>query len=173
MKRWQLFGIVTVVLAALSLAACSSGSGSASGSASSSGASSNASASSAAPSTASYSATAGAEDVVTISLDYNAGTGFEWQYAADPEDAVSLVNQSTENLATEKTASGGPLQEHFTFRATNPGEVAITFKLERSWEENEPAETQVYAFTVSDDLKMTLNPYKSNFTNEPEWGSNS
>ena len=28
------------------------------------------------------------------------------------------------------------------------------------------------AFTISDDLKMTLNPYKSNFANEPVWGSN-
>ena len=45
----------------------------------------------------------------------------------------------------------------------------ITFGLARSWEDAEPAETQVYAFTVTDDLEMVLNPYKSQFDNEPEW----
>lgn len=105
-----------------------------------------------------------------IDLDYNAGTGYEWTYAADPEGMVELVGQKTEDLADEDI-TGGPLKDHFTFRALQPGEVSITFELVRGWEsDEEPAETQVYAFTVTDDLQMILNPYKSDFTNEPKVG---
>lgn len=114
----------------------------------------------------------GAEDTVTIGLDYSAGTGYEWNCTMEPEGVVTLVSQQTEDKAKDKEMTGGPLRELFTFRAVQPGEVVLTFDLARSWE-GDPAETQVYAFSVSDDLKMVLNPYKSNFESEPEWGSNS
>ena len=155
--------LVGVLAALVVLAGCAS---QAPGSSSSSSASSSSSSSSV--------VTAGAEDVVTISLDYAAGTGFEWTCSAEPEGVVSQVGQETvDRSATSEPVSGGPLQERFTFRAVKPGEVVLTFTLARSWEAGDPAETQVYAFTVTDDLKMVLNPYKSDFTNEPEWGSNS
>ena len=109
---------------------------------------------------------------MSIALDYNAGTGYEWQCAMDPEGVLDLVSQDTNDLAKDKEMTGGPLQDVFTLRALKPGEVTVTFNLVRSWE-GEPAETQVYTFTVTDDLKMILNPYKSDFVNEPEWGSNS
>lgn len=121
-------------------------------------------------SSASSSSAAVQADVVTIGLDYSAGTGFEWTCSDDPAGIVETVGQTTESKSSEKNISGGPLQERFTFRAVKPGEVVLTFKLARSWESGDPAETQTYAFTVSDDLKMVLNPYKSDFTNEPEWG---
>lgn len=108
-------------------------------------------------------------DVVSIALSYNAGTGYEWQCKAEPEGIVSLVGQKTEDQAQGQEVSGGPLQDVFTFKAEKAGEVILTFELARSWEDGDPAETQVYAFVVDDNLKMTLNPYKSNFDNEPEW----
>ena len=84
---------------------------------------------------------------------------------------VELADQKTESLSQDKTASGGPLQERFTFRAVKPGEVVLTFNLARNWESGAaPAETQVYAFTVTDGLQMILNPYKSDFVNEPVIG---
>lgn len=90
----------------------------------------------------------------------------------DPEGVVTIADQHTEDLAEDELLSGGPLRELFTLRAAKPGEVVVTFDLVRAWE-GDPAETQVYAFTVQDDLQMVLNPYKSNFNAEPEWGSNS
>lgn len=163
MKRFAV--VVAAMLAVFALAACSGSSQGSSASSSGSGSSSSSSSSSV--------ETAGGEDVVTISLDYNAGTGHEWTCSADPEGIVSEVGHDTEDKAADKNITGGPLQERFTFRAMKQGEVVLTFKLARSWETGDPAETQVYAFTVSNDLKMTLNPYKSDFMNEPEWGSNS
>ena len=177
MKHVKVLRLVLAMVAAaamLSLVACGSQQASQSSSAASaSSASARAEASTSTnASTASSVSSAGSEDVVTIGLDYNAGTGYEWKCKMEPEGVVTLVDQSTENLAEGQNVSGGPLRELFTVRAAKPGEVTLTFDLVREWE-GEPAETQVYAFTVSDDLKMVLNPYKSNFDDEPEWGSNS
>ena len=152
MRKFVLVGALTVLVA---LAGCAS---QAPGSSSSSS------------SVASSSSPAAQADVVTIGLDYAAGTGFEWTCSAEPEGVVEQLGQETVSRTEEKNVSGGPLQERFSFQAVKPGEVVLTFALARSWEAGDPAETQVYAFTVSDDLKMVLNPYKSDFTNEPEWG---
>lgn len=160
----QIIVALAALMVAVSLAACSSDSGGSSAASSSFATGS---------SSSSSIAVLDAEDVVTISLDYSAGTGYEWRCSTDPEGVVAQVGQATEDLAEGEDVAGGPLQDRFTFRAQKPGEVVITFNLVRGWEEGEPAETQVYAFTVSDDLEMTLNPYKSSFENEPEWGSNS
>ena len=90
----------------------------------------------------------------------------------EPEGVLTLVSHDTVDQSNNAATAGGPLSDKFTFRAEKPGEVVLTFNLARNWEA-EPADTQVYAFTVSDDLKMVLNPYKSSFANEPEWGSGS
>lgn len=159
--------LVAAALVALALAACSQQPASSS-SASASSAASAASASASASASTTTASASGAADVVTIGLDYNAGTGFEWEYAIEPEGVVELVDRATEDHAKDEAITGGPLSEVFTLRAQKPGEATVTFNLVRSWE-GEPAETQVYAFTVSNDLKMVLNPYKSNFNNEPTW----
>ena len=156
MRKLVLVGVLAALFA---LAGCSS---QAAESSSSSSASSSASSSS--------TSAAAQGDVVTIGLDYAAGTGFEWTCSEEPEGIVEKVGQTTESKSSEENISGGPLQERFTFRAVKPGEVVLTFTLARSWETGDPAETQTYAFTVSDDLKMVVNPYKSDFANEPEWG---
>ena len=160
MRKLVLVGVLAALFA---LAGCSSQA--AESSSSSSGSSSGSS------SVSSSSTSAAAQgDVVTIGLDYAAGTGFEWTCSEEPEGIVEIIGQVTESKSSEENISGGPLQERFTFRAVKPGEVVLTFTLARSWETGDPAETQTYAFTVSDDLKMVVNPYKSDFANEPEWG---
>lgn len=112
------------------------------------------------------------ESVVIISLEYNAGTGYEWTYEEEPEGMLTLVSQDTEDLAKDELIEGGPLLETFMFRAAKPGEVTLTFKLARSWEEGSPAETQVYAFDIDKNLHMVVLPDKSNYETEPEWGYN-
>ncbi|MBQ9000387.1 MAG: protease inhibitor I42 family protein [Eggerthellaceae bacterium] len=164
--RWKVLVTVAVVACVVALAGCAS-QGAPSSTSSSTGASS--SSSSAASSSSAVAPQTGS--TAEITLDYNAGTGYEWAYSADPEGVVELAGQNTESLSQDKTVSGGSLQEHFTFRAVKPGEVVLTFNLARSWESGaKPAETQIYAFTVTDNLQMILNPYKSDFANEPVIG---
>lgn len=159
--RAKAIGIILVV-ALFALAGCTS-------QAASSGSGSSASSTSGAASSSSGTTVLDAEDAVEITLDYNAGTGYQWVYAMDPEGVVSESNKNTNNKAENSAVAGGPLSDVYTFRAVAPGEVVLTFKLVRNWEDSDPAETQIYAFTVSKDLKMTLNPYKSDFKNEPVW----
>ena len=159
--------IACAVALACMLGACT-GSASSSASGSSDAPAVSAPSSSLASPSSSQTAAPDAKREVTIGLDYSAGTGYEWTYAADPEGVVELVSQTTEDRSGGKDTTGGPLSERFTFRSVKPGEVVLTFNLERSWEEDEPAETQVYAFTVNDNLDLILNPYKSDFVNEPE-----
>ena len=117
--------------------------------------------------------TIGDESTFDIQLDYNAGTGFEWVLKAEPEGVLMLVDQYTEGLS-KGPVSGGPLREHFVFRAQSAGEVVLTFTLVRPWESDLPsADTQVYAFTVDKELHAVLNPQKSRYLNEPVYGSNS
>ena len=160
--------LVVAVLGALALAACSSQNGQSSSTTPSSttpSISASSSSASSIPASSASSSTSLPETgrTYTIDLDYNAGTGYEWTYGLDQEGIVELVDQTTTSLG-EANVSGGPLQDRFTFRALQPGEVVITFELARSWEADAPpAETQVYAFTVNDNMEMILNPYKSNF----------
>ena len=156
---FTMIALLTGVMA-LALAGCSSQSSSSTSSASSSGDAS------------SSVSVDDAQSIVSMSLDYNAGTGYEWTYTVEPEGNVTLVDQTTQNKAKDSKLAGGPLSEVFTFRAARPGEVTSTFKLARSWEDSDPAEEQVYCFAINNQLEMTLNPYKSNFVNEPEWGTN-
>lgn len=149
----------------------SSSSSSAAGSfANSSSSSASASAAPASDSNSSGSSQSASDDkVVTISLDYNAGTGYEWGCTIEPEGVMELVSQSADDGDADEQITGGPLHDVFKFRAVSPGEAKLTFELKRFWEEGEePAETQVYAYTVTDDLEMILNPYKSDFENAPE-----
>ena len=104
-----------------------------------------------------------------ISLDYSAGTGYEWQCTADPEGVLVQTDKTTESRA-EGNVDGGPLRDTFTFHAQSPGEVVLTFNLVRPWETDEPpAETQVYAFTVTKYSEIILNPEKSDYVLDPEW----
>lgn len=161
-----LFLALLSTVAVAGLVACSSAASSSAASSSGSGSSSSSAASSDIE-------TVGAESVFDIMLDYNAGTGYQWTYTADTEGVLMFVEQFTEDKA-DPGVVGGPLREHFVFRSQAPGEVVLTFKLARSWETGqEPAETQVYAFTVDKDLQAVLDPAKSNYKNAPEYGSNS
>jgi len=155
--------VAIAAIAALALAACSSGPSSAASSASGS------SSSGASSEPSSDETVLDASDTVFISLDYNAGTGYEWACTADPEGVLVQTDKVTEDRA-EPGVVGGPLRDTFTFRAQQPGEVVLTFNLVRPWEAGTaPAETQVYAFTVTKSHEVKLNREKSDFVLDPEW----
>ena len=169
----SILALAMVAIAALALAACASTSSSSASSASGSSGSSSASSSAASSDTASQSSSdvdvLDASDTVYISLDYSAGTGYQWECTADQEGVLEQVDKTTENRAEEGVV-GGTLRDTFTFRAQSPGEVVLTFNLVRPWEKDaQPAETQVYAFTVTKFSEVNLDRDKSDFKLEPEW----
>ena len=116
-----------------------------------------------------------AEGVVMVPLDYNAGTGYEWQCTlSGDEGALFIASEDDEDLAKDQDIDGGPLRHWVTMRAAKPGNAVLTCELVRPWEKDtKPAETQVYSFTVDSNLQIQFNAADSTYQNEPEWGSNS
>ena len=110
-----------------------------------------------------------------VPLDYNAGTGYEWQCTlSGDEGALFIASEDDEDLAKDQNIDGGPLRHWVTMRAAKPGNAVLTCELVRPWEKDtEPAETQAYSFTVDSNLQIQFNAADSTYQNEPEWGGNS
>lgn len=115
-----------------------------------------------------------AEGVVSVPLDYSAGTGFEWQCTLPEDDhTLTITSEGDEDLAADEQIDGGPLRHWVTLRAANPGTTTLTCELARPWEDGKPAEIQTYNFTVDSDLQITFNADDSDFVLDPVWGANS
>lgn len=175
---------LTTLLAALALAGCTQSEPSSSSTPASGSSSSSTPVSSSAVSSAETSSTTGgeidvvgAEGIYVVALDYNAGTGFEWQCTVEPEGVFYIVDQNTKDASDydpDNPTTGGPLVDYVTVRASGPGTATLTCQLVRPWEEDEePAEVQTFTFTVDEALGMDFLAEESSFTNYPETGSNS
>ena len=80
-------------------------------------------------------ATAGKEFVIT--LDANATTGYQWQFAKPLDESIlQLIRSEYLPDKTELVGAGG--KQVWVFKALNAGKTAISFKYIRSWEKNTP-----------------------------------
>ncbi len=110
-----------------------------------------------------------AEGAVEVSLDYAAGTGYEWVCTVEPEGVLSIQSQDTVDMTEgDEPIDGGPLRDYVMLRAAGPGKATLTCNLERSWEEGKPAETQTFVFDVNEDLQIQFLEDESDFVNPPE-----
>ncbi len=120
----------------------------------------------------------GAEGVTSVVLDYNAGTGFEWQCTVEPEGVLGIAYEddisASGNDEAKEPITGGPMQHVVTLRASNPGQATLACNLVRPWETDaEPAETQTFVFTVDSNLQIRFESDQSTYQHTPEPGSNS
>ncbi len=116
----------------------------------------------------------GGEGIISVPLDYSAGTGFEWQCSLpEDNDALWITEEWDEDLAKDEVIDGGPLRHWVTMRAANPGTTTLTCELVRPWEGGEHGGTQTYNFTVDTNLQITFNAENSSYVLDPIWGSNS
>ena len=80
-------------------------------------------------------ATIGKEFVIT--LDANATTGYQWQFAKPLDESIlQLIRSEYLPDKTELVGAGG--KQVWVFKALNAGKTAISFKYVRSWEKNVP-----------------------------------
>lgn len=94
-------------------------------------------------------------NIYTIELDSNPTTGYTWIYEVDNENIVENVkDEYIQNDVSDDTVGAGGKQ-HFEFIGVNEGEVKLTFKYKRSWED-EVADQKVYNLNVDKKLKITL-----------------
>lgn len=100
-----------------------------------------------------------AKSTVAVTLESQAGTGYQWTYVASPDDVFKETGHDTK---ADESKAGGTVTDTFTFQAqkgTGDGDASITFLLERPWlnaEEDEDVKTVQYVFKVSDDKNVTL-----------------
>jgi inhibitor of cysteine peptidase len=77
-------------------------------------------------------------DPLTITLDANPTTGFQWQLAQPLDEKVlKLVTHAFQRPATSGVGAGGT--DVWTFKAIGAGSTAIVLEYRRPWEKDVPA----------------------------------
>lgn len=77
----------------------------------------------------------------TISLEANATTGYQWQFAKPlDESAIHLI--SSEYLADKTGLIGSGGKQVWIFKALKKGRWSVAFKYLRPWEKNTPPEKE-------------------------------
>ncbi len=90
-----------------------------------------------------------AGDTLTITLESNPTTGFQWELTEITDQNVLEQQGEPEFKAPEdETLVGASGEEIWTFKALEKGKSTISMEYQRSWEDIEPAETFVLTIVV-------------------------
>ena len=96
------------------------------------------------------------KDTVTVTLEENASTGHTWAYSLEPQDVLKFESDDFISANTDdKTVGVGGLHT-FVFKAQKPGEVTMTLKYARAWEDTEADKTLTYQLKIDDQLNVTM-----------------
>jgi len=89
-------------------------------------------------------------DSVCVVLDENPSTGYGWEYRAEPEGLLDLIEtQSFEAEGSDPNLMGAPVTTVWKFSAVSEGEVTLTYVYRRPWETDvEPVETIEYFIRI-------------------------
>jgi len=71
----------------------------------------------------------------TVTLPFNAGTGYAWAATSFDKKVVKLAGQSSRR-ASDEAMPGGPMIEEMRFSLVGRGETIIVFELKRPWEKD-------------------------------------
>ncbi|MBM3167568.1 MAG: protease inhibitor I42 family protein [Chloroflexi bacterium] len=84
----------------------------------------------------------------TITIESNPTTGYQWELAQTPNEAiVKFVKSDYEAPQNGRPGQGG--EEVWTFKAVGKGTAQISMRYVRSWEKDQPpAKTQTYTVVV-------------------------
>ena len=77
----------------------------------------------------------------TITLKSNATTGYQWQFAK-PLDESKLQLLSSDYLMDKTGLVGAGGKQVWVLKALKAGKTSVHFKYVRSWEKNNPPETE-------------------------------
>ena len=89
------------------------------------------------------------EDTITVTLEENSTTGYEWNYTMADADVLEYVSDSFEPPDSQDEMVGEAGKHTWVFKAIGKGSTKIDFNLSRSWEEGvKPVETKIYDVIV-------------------------
>ena len=78
-----------------------------------------------------------AGEELTIKLDENPTTGYQWSYTVSDESIVALSSDEYVTDSTAEDVEGAGGQRVLTFKAKSKGSAVIDMVYERSWEPSE------------------------------------
>ncbi|MBN1883858.1 MAG: protease inhibitor I42 family protein [Deltaproteobacteria bacterium] len=89
-------------------------------------------------------------DSVCVVLDENPSTGYGWEYRAEPEGLLELIEtKSFDPEGSDPKMVGASVTTVWKFSAVSEGEVTLTYMYRRSWETDvEPIETIEYLIRI-------------------------
>ena len=88
-------------------------------------------------------------DTMTVALDANATTGYEWASSIEGEAVKAVGDEYKAETSSDGKAGAGGVHT-FTYQAEGSGEATITLKYARSWEASDADKTVVVKTEVKD-----------------------
>jgi predicted secreted protein len=87
------------------------------------------------------------DDVAAVILEENPSTGYIWEYVIEPEGILTEEEKESFNKTEEKLV-GAPKMAVWRFRAESAGDVTLTFKYLRPWEEEGVVKTKIFKVRI-------------------------
>lgn len=86
---------------------------------------------------------------LTIELETNPSTGYDWKVTTEPDPAILGLN--SDFIEAGSTVPGAPGKHIFRYKALKAGKTTIVYEYVRSWETDEPpAKTHTVAVEVTE-----------------------
>ena len=91
---------------------------------------------------------------LTVRLEYNAGTGYEWRNSVGTDEKnhpLDVVDMYTEDAAAQGVV-GGPLVDVMVFKPAYTGKTHLVYMLARAWELDENASVEELVSAATEEL---------------------
>ncbi|MBU1669950.1 MAG: protease inhibitor I42 family protein [Actinobacteria bacterium] len=86
---------------------------------------------------------------MTIELETNPSTGYDWKVTTEPDPAILKLNG--DSIETGSTLPGAPSTHVFRYKALKAGKTTIVYDYVRSWETDQPpVKTHTVAVEVTE-----------------------
>lgn len=95
------------------------------------------------------------QQTIRISLQSNAGTGYEWVIDGETPSTLQQMDSTVEPQGDDEMV-GSPVVYTYTFQGIKEGDGTISFRLERAGTPADDDLQVTYHFTVDKDLHVTF-----------------
>lgn len=107
------------------------------------------------------------QQTIRISLQSNAGTGYEWVIDGETPSTLQQMDSTVEPQGDDEMV-GGPVVYTYTFQGIKEGDGTISFRLERAGTPADDDLQVTYHFTVDKDLHVTFDGSEGTYLEDEE-----
>lgn len=92
---------------------------------------------------------------IAVELEYNAGTGYEWQCNISDETILERRISYEQDLS-ENGETGSAMRAVYILKPLKEGECDVSFELVRSWDADNPSQTCSYTFKIDENNEIKV-----------------